>query len=88
MPNKWEDLAAGAAEKTDKQFKSEVSSLTRFNDAEIKALIDDSGISKVDLAKVLKEVKDAAKENHIKAEAIAGISKGVDVLVSIAKKLI
>lgn len=88
MPNKWEELAAGAAEKTDKQFKSEVSSLTRFNDAEIKALIDDSGISKVDLAKVLKEVKDASKDNVAKANAVKEISKGVDVLVSIAKKLI
>ena len=88
MPNKWDQLAADAASKTNKQFESEISSLTRFNDAEIKKLIHDTGISQKDLAEVLREVKSASKSNLQKANAIKNISKGVDVLVGIASKLI
>ena len=88
MPINWDEIADQAGQSTDEHFTNQISSLTRFNDDEIESLINDTGISKKDLAKVLKEVKDATKSNIAKASAIKNISKGVDVLVDIAAKLI
>ncbi len=69
-------------------FKNQISSLTSLTDNEIENLITDTGISKKDLASVLKEVADATKSNEAKAAAISNINKGVSLLVGIAKKLI
>lgn len=88
MPNKWDELARKATESTNEQFKSEISSLTRLNDNEVEKIIMQTGISKLDLAAVLKEVKDATKSNSDKAKAIKNISKGMDVIVGFLAKLI
>lgn len=88
MPNKFEKLANEAAVMTDAQFKDKFTSLTSLNDAETKRLIEDTGISKQDLAKVLEEVKAATGSNEAKANAIKNINNGVSVLVGIAKKLL
>ena len=88
MPINWDEIANQAGQSTDDHFKNQISSLTRFNDQEIEAIINETGISKQYLTNVLKEVKDAAKSNTNKAIAIKNISKGVEVLVEIAAKLI
>ncbi len=88
MPTDWNQIAADAATATDNQFASQISSLSKFNDQDIQELINDTGISKENLAEVLKAVKDASSSNQSKANAIKNISKGVDVLVGIAAKFI
>jgi ribosome-binding protein aMBF1 (putative translation factor) len=88
MPNKFERLAKEAAQMADEEFKMEFSSLTRLNDSEIEKIIDESGISKQDLAQVLKEVKNATASNEAKATAIKNINNGVEALIGIAKKLL
>ncbi len=88
MPNKFDKLAKEAAQMADEHFASEFSSLTRLNDADAEKIINDSGISKQNLAQVLQEVKNASSSNEAKAKAIQNIDKGVSALVSIVKKLI
>lgn len=88
MPYNWDDIAKKAGQSTDDHFKCQISSLTRLNDQEIETIINETGISKLDLTNVLKEVKDATKSNTNKANAIKNISKGVDVLVGLTSKLI
>ena len=88
MPNKFDKLAKQAAEMADEEFKIEFSRLTRLNDDEIKKIIDETGISKQDLADVLSKIKDSTTSNDSKAKAIQNINNGVSALVGIVKKLI
>ena len=88
MASVWDDIAGTAGELTDDQFNSQISGLTNLKDQDIEKIITDTGISKVDLTIVFKEVQDATKSNTAKADAIKNISQGVDVLVGIATKLI
>jgi hypothetical protein len=88
MPTNWDDIASSAATATDAHYNSQISSLTSLNDAEIEKLIMDTGISKLDLTNVLKEVKDATKSNNDKVSSIKNITNGVDALVGLAAKFI
>jgi len=88
MPNKFDKLVDAAAQITDDEFKNQFTNLTRLTDSETEKLINDTGISKEDLAKVLKEVKDATASNEQKAAAIQNINNGVSALVAIAKKFL
>lgn len=84
----WDQIINNAAQKTDQQFSSEISSLSRLNDQEINSIVNDSGISQKDLASVIKALKDATLSNQNKANAIASITGGVKALVGIAEKFI
>jgi hypothetical protein len=88
MPNKFDKLADAAQAMTDAEFANRFSSLTRLSDVEIGKIINDSGISKEDLAALLAEVKSATAFNNKTAQSIAGIQNGVQALASIAKKLL
>ncbi|GAA4727981.1 hypothetical protein [Flavisolibacter ginsenosidimutans] len=88
MPNKFDKLVNEAARRTDAEFSNQFTSLTRLTDDDTEKLINDTGISKEDLAKVLKEVKDATASNEQKAAAIQNINNGVSALVAIAKKFL
>ena len=88
MPNKFDKLAEEAARETDEKFADKFSSLTRLNDEELEKIIEETGISKKNLDKVLKEVKNATASNEAKAKAIQNVDKGVAVLVSIAKRFV
>ena len=88
MPIDWNKIATDAANATDEEFSSQISGLTRLNDDEIQSLILDTGISRQDLVVVLKEIKNATKNNKSKANSINNINKGAQVLVAIAAKLI
>lgn len=84
----WDQIINNAAQKTDQQFSSEISSLSRLNDQEINSIVNDSGISQKDLANVIKALTDATLSNQNKANAIANITGGVKALVGIAEKFI
>jgi energy-coupling factor transporter ATP-binding protein EcfA2 len=88
MATDWDKIANDAATATDAHFSSLISSLTRLNDDEIENVILETGISKQELASILKEVNDATKSNEAKATAINNIGKGMQTLVAIASKLI
>ncbi len=88
MPTDWTQLANDAANLTDKQFTNEISNLTRLNSSDIDELITNSKISKEDLVRLLKEIKNSTKSNNSKATAITNINKGVSTLVAIVSKLI
>ena len=88
MPTDWNKIAREAADATDEHFSGEIAKLTRLQDEEILRLIEESGISKEDLVAVLREVKDGTKSNQQKAGAIRNINKGIDLLVSIAGRLL
>ena len=88
MPNEFDKFAVDAKKMTDDQFKNRFSSLTSLNDSEISSIINDTGISKKDLAETLKQVKRATDENNHNADAIKNISKGLDAVVAIAKKVL
>lgn len=88
MPNDWDKIIQSAAKATNAHFAEQLSGLTRLTNADIEALILDSGISKENLADTLQVVKDAGKSNAEKAAAIRNIQQGVDVLVSLVGKLI
>ncbi len=53
MPNKWDDIAKQAGDKTDKELADLISGLTRLNNKDIEDLLS-TGISQQDLAEVLK----------------------------------
>lgn len=83
----WDDLLDVAKTKTDKKFQNKMSSLTSLTDNDIDELLK-QGIKKEDIAEVLKVIDDATVSNNSKAKAIQNITKGVEVLVSIAKKVL
>ncbi len=84
----WGKLADEAASLTDDQLKNKISSLSRLNDNDIEQLINETGISKVDMINVLNAVNNASESNESKANSIKSISKGVDFLVGIIGKLL
>ncbi len=83
-----DEIIAKAKTDTDNKFKNKVASLTALTNSEVDSLLDTTGIKKENFAAVLKELGDATKSNEDKVKAINSISKGVAVLVEIAKKII
>ncbi|MBN2174005.1 MAG: hypothetical protein JW731_07735 [Bacteroidales bacterium] len=88
MPTDWKKIAEEIGNQTDEQFRSSISSLIRLNDDEIENLINETGISRENLVKVLEVVRDATKTNSDKATAINNINKGMSLLVGLAGKFL
>lgn len=86
MPD-FKKLAQDAAAETDAQFVSRLSDLTRLRSTELQRLLDE-GLKREDIAAVLDVVKAAGLSNQQKAKNIAGIGKGLEVLVGLASKLL
>ncbi len=86
MPD-FKKLAQDAAAETDAQFVSRVSDLTRLRSTELQKLLDE-GMKREDIVAVLDVVKAAGLSNQQKAKNIAGIGKGLEVLVGLASKLL
>ena len=82
----WEEIRKKAKEKTDKEFASEASSLTRLTDEEIKE-ITPTPLDKEKLAELMSIVKDATKSNRQKGEAIRNITGLAEIAVSLLLKL-
>jgi methionyl-tRNA synthetase len=83
-----DEIIAKAKTDTDNKFKNKVAILTSLTNTEVDGLMNDTGIKKENFAAVLKELADATKSNEDKVKAITNISKGVGLLVEIAKKVI
>ena len=88
MPNKFDKLADEAQALTDEQFKTRFSSLTKLSDNDISKIINDSGISKENLADLLVAVKSATDFNEKTVKSVQSIQNGVKALISITKMLI
>jgi hypothetical protein len=88
MSTDWNRIADEATEATDAHFATQIASLTRLNSTEINTLISESGISKRDLATVFKVLKESTTTNEAKANAIRNTSKGLQVLVALAAKVL
>lgn len=88
MPADWKKLVEESGDKTKKEFRNEISSLTALTDSQVTALINETGISNENFAKVLEVVNSATLSNEKKAKAIQSIENGVTLLVGIVKKLI
>lgn len=83
----WEEMINEAAKKTDKEYASEFSSLTRLTDDEMKDFIitpDD----KKKFAHLISVVKDKTKSNNEKAEAISNINGSLNIIAPLLEKLI
>lgn len=88
MANKYEKLASEAQAITDAQFAERFASLTSLSDKEITKVINDTGISKEDLASLLLAIKNATSYNEATAKSVGNIQFGVQALVAITKKLL
>lgn len=88
VPIDWDKLAQNAANQSDKNFISELASLTDLKTSEIDSFIAESNIINSNLIKVLQEIKDATKSNADKADVISNIENGVEFLISLASKII
>lgn len=80
----WGKIAKETGQAVDDHSKSPMDLLTTLGSADLDKLILETGISHQDLTAVLNVVKDATKSNEQKAQAIANISKGVDVIKYLA----
>lgn len=83
----WEEIRKNAKVRTDDGFASEVSSLTRLTDEEIKK-ITPNALDKERLATLLGIVADATKSNKEKAKAIRNINGLAEIAVPLLLKLL
>ena len=86
-PQKWKKIREKVKEKTDSEFATEASILTRFTDEEIKAIAPSIG-DREKLAQLMEIVSDATKSNREKAEAIKNIAGLADIAVRIVPYLV
>lgn len=84
---KWEEIRRKAKEKTDKEFASAASSLTRLTEEEIKE-ITPQPLDKEKLAESMSIVKDKTKSNEEKAQAIRNIEGLTIIAVKLLAKLV
>jgi len=87
MDSTWEEIRKKAKKQTDDTFASNVSSLTRLTDDEIKG-ITPNALDKERLATLLGIVADATKSNNEKAEAIRNINGLAEIAVPLLLKLL
>ena len=84
---KWKALRKKAREKTDSQFASEASGLTRFTDEEIRAIapaVED----REKLAQLMEIVTDASRSNQDKAMALKNINGLAEMAVQVVGSLV
>ena len=84
---KWKEIRKKAKDKTDIEFASEASSLTRFTDEEIKAIAP-SIEDREKLAQLMEIVSDATKSNQEKAKAIKNIAGLAEIAIQIVPYLV
>ena len=83
----WDKIINDSFEKTDEEFASEFSGLTRLTDDELKDFIKTSE-DKEKFANLIAIVKDATKSNAQKAQALSNIDGALDLIVPLLGKLI
>jgi hypothetical protein len=72
----------------EKEFATKVSTLTTFTNKEIIDAMNETTISKSDLARILQILQDNTSSNEQKAKNIRNIGKGVELVTALLKKLI
>ena len=83
MPNPFDAVLARAAEATDKRYASEISSLCRLNDGEIKKYFP-AKEDKDTLVELLKAVKSGTDEN----EGILKLKDNIDRFAGVVVRLV
>ncbi|MDP4176336.1 MAG: hypothetical protein Q8933_20310 [Bacteroidota bacterium] len=76
---KWQEILNRATEKTDSQFASEISSLSKLTDKQIDEIVPQI-MDKENLEKILLIVRDKTKDNNQKAEAIKNIEGAAEII--------
>jgi hypothetical protein len=84
----WEKIVNKAATTTDNKFKTLMASLTRLTSKQVEDLLKDPKINKEELARIIQVLNDAQTSNNAKADAIARINGGVEIVVGLAQKLL
>lgn len=87
MSQSWEDILNSAQSTTDKEFASQISSLTHMTDDEINKLAP-ANIDKENLAKLLKIVSDSTLNNNQKADAIRNTTGLLEIAIPLISKFI
>ncbi|MHC4154771.1 MAG: hypothetical protein ACYST6_07600 [Planctomycetota bacterium] len=85
-PAIWERIRKSAKRKTDKNFATEASSLTRLTNEEI-LKIAPTPVDREKFAELMTVVKDAAKSNQAKAQALRNIQGLAEIAVSLIAKV-
>lgn len=85
--NDWDKIINDAFDKTDEEFASEFSGLTRLTDDELKDFIK-TPEDKEKFALLISIVKDTTKSNNQKAQALSNIDGALDLIVPLLGKLI
>jgi len=85
-PAIWERIRKSAKRKTDKNFATEASSLTRLTNEEI-LKIAPKPVDREKFAELMTVVKDAAKSNKAKAQALRNIQGLAEIAVSLIAKV-
>ncbi len=83
----FEEILANAGKLTDEKLASEISSLTRLTDKEIKEIAP-KPLDKKKLAQLLAVVKDATITNEEKAQAVKTIEGLAEIAISLLGKLL
>jgi hypothetical protein len=86
-PKKWQEILNHATEKTDSQFASEISSLSKLTDKQIDEIAPQT-IDKENLEKILRIVRDETKNNNQKAEAIKNIEGAAEIIKTLLPYII
>lgn len=84
---KWKEIRKKAREKTDSQFASEASGLTRLTDEEIKAIAPDVE-DREKLAQLMEIVTDATRTNQEKARALKDINGLAEMAIQVVGSLV
>lgn len=84
----WDAIIKAGKEAVNDKFSSRMASMTTLTSTKVEEILAEPGIDKENLASVLQVIKDSTKSNEAKAKAIANMSKGVHVLVSLLGKLL
>lgn len=87
MEPTWDEIRSKAKTLTDNNFATNVSSLIRLTDAEIKA-ITPNNIDKERLATLFGIIGDNTKSNNEKADAIRSINGLAEIAVPLILKLL
>lgn len=87
MPS-FDDLLNQADQQTNDELASKLSSLTALKDEELKSLMEEDGVEKQNIIKLMSILSDASKDNTEKAKAIENIAGASKVVIALLKKVL
>lgn len=87
MPS-FDDLLDQADQQTNDELASKLSSLTALKDEELKSLMEEDGVEKQNIIKLMSILSDASKDNTEKAKAIDNIAGASKVVIALLKKVL